>query len=164
VSGCDLDELDGGNRGRNRVTLRPERRKVQPYRLLNEFENFRARVTNGDATRQIRHVGTEALRTTFNDNCVFHGHILLQACLFQDTFERPSRHVDTGLAGNRNGAGLLRVSELTMTALRSHEAPTVLPQHFENVPDLHPAFLAGLHAKACQEAAAKTGGNPSESA
>src|SRR5688572_20078564 len=61
----------------------------------------------------------------------------LQTSLLQDATKGTGRDIVVRSAGESDPPWLRGMPELLMTALRSGKVPTVIPQHAENIPNLH---------------------------
>jgi len=66
---------------------------------------------------------------------------LLQAGLLPNARQRPGRHIDAKFTSYGDGARLRGVSELTVTATRSHQEPAVGLEYGDNLPHLHGSSL-----------------------
>ena len=96
--------------------------------LMDESDNFLTRFGNGNAAGEVGHIGAVITFSFLDDHYVLHlfKSLFLKPCLLQYTAERTRRQIQTGLSGNSNGTGFVRMFELPVASFRSDEIPAIL--------------------------------------
>lgn len=100
--GVNAYELTRRHRFGDRLSVCAQAFDVEFNGFVDKRFHFFARLTNCNATGQIRHIRTVARWSVFDDNKVLHLSIsLFQARLLEDVAQCSGRHVHARLSGHR---------------------------------------------------------------
>jgi hypothetical protein len=109
--------------------------------FLDKFQNFITSFRNRNTAGKIGDVCAKTGFALFNNDGVFHGVILFQSCLFENTVQRPSRHVDVWFACDSHRSAFRCVFELTVAAFRASQMPAIVFKQSDEVSNLHALII-----------------------
>jgi hypothetical protein len=124
--GRDLDDFTRGGWRRNGLPVFLETFQVKFNGLMNQGQDFFARIASSNATGKVRNIGPERRRAFLDYYQVSHlVTLFLEPGLLQNTIQSARRYIDARLPSHRDGTGFFAMVILAVASLYPDLKPAV---------------------------------------